>query len=195
MHLLTSIFEWSSTVAQTGLCFFFFLMTSSECILDFHPMEEWECLSCMSMNCQHLKVWGVRWGQCDSEAMGSVDWVSTRMFAHTVNTPAVVFVLHRVLSCLDETVGLKWGRWCSRFKCSRHLSLNGHHKTHFRCRGYFLELRNHFRDFRADFGYWVVVPGPDLVISGAKMTWSLPYWTLLIGQMLLSFPARPLPDI
>lgn len=51
----------------------------------------------------------VRWGQCDSEAMGSVDWVSERMFAHTVNTPAVVFGLHHVLPCLDEPVGLKWG--------------------------------------------------------------------------------------
>lgn len=132
MHLLTSIFERSSTAAQTALWFFFFffLMTPSECILDFHPMEEWECLSCMSMNCQHLKVWGVRWGQCDSEAMGSVDWVSMRMFAHTVNTPAVVFVLHHVLSCLDETVGWKWGWWCSRFKCSRQLSLNWHPIKH-----------------------------------------------------------------
>lgn len=42
-------------------------------------------------------VW-VRWGQYDSEAMGSVDLVSVRMFAHTVNTPAVVFGLHRALS-------------------------------------------------------------------------------------------------
>lgn len=99
--------EWSSTAAWAGLCFLFFLMTSSKCILDFHPMEEWECLSCMSMNCQHLKVWRgcVRLGQCDSEAMGSVDWVSARMFAHTVNTPAVVFGLHHVLSCLDEPLG------------------------------------------------------------------------------------------
>lgn len=60
------------------------------------------------MNCQHLMgVCG--WGQCDSEATGSVDWVSARMFAHTVNTLAVVFGLHYVLSCLDEPVGLKWG--------------------------------------------------------------------------------------
>lgn len=51
----------------------------------------------------------MRWGPCDSEAMGSVDWVSARMFAHTVNTPAVVFGLHRVLSCLDEPVGFKTG--------------------------------------------------------------------------------------
>lgn len=85
-------------------------------------------------------VRGVRWGQCDSEAMGSVDWVFERMFAHTVNTPAVVFGLHRVLSCLDEPDGLKWGRM--RFKCSRHLTLNGHHQAHFHCRKHFVELRN-----------------------------------------------------
>lgn len=60
MLLLTNIIDWFFTSTWTGLCFFFFFMTSFECILDIHPMEEWEWLSCMSMNCQHLN--GVGWG-------------------------------------------------------------------------------------------------------------------------------------